>query len=228
MPLGAADDLVGGHVADDDERGVVGAVEAAVVAVEIVAGHRLDVRQPADRRVVVRVGLERGRGQLDVEQLLGIVLAAFDLGDDHRALGLALGGLVQAVSHPLGLDEEHAIERVAGGGLEVGRLVDPGIAVPGAAERLDEPLHPVARDVGRALEVHVLDEVRGSRETRPLVLRAHAVPAPHRGDGRRAQLAHEDGEPVVEGGAPERRRPGRCLGHTAIIPAGVHGAGSRA
>ena len=92
---------------------------------------------------------ERGRGDLGVEQLLGIVLAALQLGDDDRPLGFALGRLVEAVGHPLGFDEEHLVERVAARRLEIGRLVDPGVAVPHAAEPLDDALHLVAGDVGR-------------------------------------------------------------------------------
>ena len=51
-------------------------------------------------------------------------------------------------------------------GLEVGGLVDPGVAVPAAAELLDDALHLVARDVGGALEVHVLDPVRDAGHAR--------------------------------------------------------------
>ena len=51
--------------------------------------------------------------------------------------------------HPLGLDEQQRVERVRARGLEVGRLVDPGVAVPRPAELLDDPLHLVAGDVRR-------------------------------------------------------------------------------
>ena len=91
--LDAAQRLVGVDVADDDERRVVGDVVAAVVAVQIVARHRLQIRQPADRRMAVRMRLERGRGQLLIEQLIGIVLAALQLRDDDRALRLAVVGI---------------------------------------------------------------------------------------------------------------------------------------
>ena len=94
--------------------------------------------------------LERRRGQLLIEQLIGIVLAALQLRDDDRALRLAVVGMIQAVGHPLGLDEQHAIERVARRRLEIRRLIDPGVAVPAAAELLDDALDLVARDVGRA------------------------------------------------------------------------------
>ena len=54
-----------------DQRGVVRHVEAAVVAVEIVARHRLQIGQPADRRMPVGVRAERRRRQLLIEQLSG-------------------------------------------------------------------------------------------------------------------------------------------------------------
>ena len=75
-----------------------GNVVAAVVAVEIVAGHRLQIGEPADGRMAVGVRLERRRGQLLIEQLVGIVLAALQLGDDDRALRLAVVGMVEAAA----------------------------------------------------------------------------------------------------------------------------------
>ena len=47
------------------------------------------VAQPADGRMAVRVCLEGGGRDLGVEQLLGIVLAALQLRDDHGPLRLA-------------------------------------------------------------------------------------------------------------------------------------------
>ena len=62
--LDAPQRVVGIHVADDDERRVVRHVVAAVVAVQIVAGHRLQIGEPADRRMPIRMRLERRRRQL--------------------------------------------------------------------------------------------------------------------------------------------------------------------
>ncbi len=150
MPLRPREHVVGLDVADDDERGVVRDVVPPVVAVEIVAGHRPQIVEPADRRVPVGVRAEGSRGDLRVEHLFGVVFAALELGNDHGALGLAVVRLVEAVRHPLGFDEEHLVEGVAPGGLEVGGLVDPGVAVPHPAEALDDALHLFAGDVGRS------------------------------------------------------------------------------
>ena len=114
----------------------------------------------------VRVRLECGRRQLLIEQLIRIVFAALQLGDDHRPLRLAIVRMVEAVRHALRLDEQHAIERVPRGRLEIRRLVDEGVAVPAAAELLDDPFHLIAGNVGRPLEVHVLDPVRNAGEAR--------------------------------------------------------------
>ena len=191
---------VGVDVADDDERGVVRNVVAAVVAVQIVPRHRLQIRQPADGRMTVRMRLECGRRQLLIEQLIGIVLAALQLGDDHRALRLAVVGMIQAARHALGFDEQHAIERVASRGLEIRRLIDPGVAVPASAELLDDALDLIARNVRRALEVHVLAPVRDAGEAGALVLRPDLVPAPHRGQRRGVLFLNEDLQAVVERG----------------------------
>ena len=197
-PADSAQHVVGIHVAGDDERGVVRNVVAAVVAVEIVARHRAQVRQPADRRVPIRVGAKGHRRHFLIEQLIGIVLAALELRDDDRALGLAILWLVEPVRHPLGLDEEQLIERVGPRRFEIGRLVDPGVAVPHAAEALDEALHLVAGNVGRALEVHVLDPVRRPGEAGPFVAGAHAIPAPDRHERSRVDRADEHLQAIVE------------------------------
>ena len=198
MMLDAPKRLVGVDVADDDEGGVVRNVVAAVVPVEIVAAHRFQIGDPSDRRMPVRVRLERGRGQLLVEQLVGIVFAALELGDDHRPLRLAIVGMVEAVGHALGLDEQHAIERVSRGGFEIRRLVDEGVAIPAAAELLDDALHLIARNVGRPLEVHVLDPVGDAGEAGLLVLRSDLVPAPHRRERRRVLFLDDHFQPVIE------------------------------
>ena len=142
--------------------------------------------------------LERRRRQLLVEKLIGIVFAALELRDDHRPLGLAIVRMVKAARHPLGLDEQHAIEGVARGGLEIRGLVDERVAIPAAADLLDDALHLIARDVGRPLEIHVLDPVGHAREARSLVLRPDLVPAPHRRERRGVLFLDDHFQAVIE------------------------------
>ena len=203
--LDPAERLVGVHVADDDQRGVVGDVVAPVVAVQIVARHRLQIGEPADRRVAVRMRFERGRDDFLIEELIGVVFTAVQLRDDHGAFRFAIVRMVQAVRHPLGLDEEHPIERVFGRRLEIRCLIDPGVAVPTAAELLDDAFDLIARDVGGALEIHVLDPVRHAGQARALVLRADLVPAPHRRQRRGVLLLNEHLQTVVESRAAQHQ-----------------------
>ena len=130
--------------------------------------------------------------------------------------------MVQAVRHALGFDEEHPLQRVATRGLGIGRLIDPGVSVPVAAELLDDALDLVAGNVDRPLEVHVLDPVGDAGETRALVLRADAVPTPDRGQRRRVNLANEYLEAVVEHLLMDRGRfqGGFEDGHKRIIGRG--------
>ena len=110
--------------------------------------------------------------------------------------------MIQAVGHALGLDEQHAIEGVSRGGFEIRRLVDEGVAVPAAAELLDDALHLIAGDVGRPLEVHVLDPVRDAGQAGLLVLRSDLVPAPHGRERRGVLFLDDHFQPVIEAAAP--------------------------
>jgi hypothetical protein len=86
---------------------------------------------------------------------------------------------------------------------------DPGVAVPTAAELLDDALHLIPRDIGRALEVHVLDPVRNAREAGMLVLRSDVIPAPDRRERHGVLLLDEYLETVGEGGRVQAERRSR-------------------
>ena len=192
------------------------------MAVEIVAGHRLQVGQPPDGRMTVGVSAKRHRRHLLIEELVGIVLAALQLGDDDRALGLAIFELVKPVRHALGFDEQQLIERVAPGRLEVGRLVNPRVAVPHSPEALDEAFHLVARDVSRALEVHVFDPVGHAGEARRLVAGTDAIPAPDRHERSSVNWTDQNLQSIVQARLPDgEHRSGRDRRNTH----GVHYTG---
>ena len=217
--LDAAERFARVDVADDHQRRVVRHVEPPVVAIQVIARHGLQIRQPANRRMTVWVRLECGRRQLLIEQLIRVVLASLQLRDDDVALRLAVVRVIEAARHALGLDEEHAIERVARRGFEICRLVDPRVAVPRPAELLDDALHLVARDVRGALEVHVLAPVRHAGQPRSLVLGSDLVPAPDRRERRGAFLLDQDLQAVIERQSARCRvRPSfRGSGHPFII-----------
>src|SRR5207253_5636074 len=98
-------------------------------------------------------------------------------------------------------------------------LIDPRVSIPTAAELLDDALDLVAWNVGRALEIHVLDPVRHAGEPWVLVLRSDVVPTPRRGERRGVFLADKDGQSVVVRRAAIRRpmKGDRGRGHQFII-----------
>jgi hypothetical protein len=56
----------------------------------------------------------------------------------------------------------------------------------------------VRSDVRRALEEHVLEQVREPGATRPLIRRAHVIPQVHGDERGRVVLREDDTEPIVE------------------------------
>ncbi len=209
MPLRATKHIVGLHVADDHQGGVRRNVVATVVGVQILARDGLKVRQPADRRVPVRVSAKCGGGHLAVEELLRVVLPSLKLRDDDRPLGFAVRRVEDAAVHPLGLDEQHLIQGLPACGLQIGRLVDPGVAVPGPSEPLHDPLHLLSGNARGPLEVHVLDPVGDPGQPGTLVTRSHPVPAPHRHEGDGVHLLNEHAESVIEVRHVQRGRIGQ-------------------
>ena len=161
---------------------------------------------------------KRHRRHLLIEELVRIVLTALQFGNDDGPLRLAVLGLVEPVRHALGLDEQQLIQCIPPGSFDVGGLVNPCIAVPHAPETLDEPLHLVARDVARALEVHVLDPVRRAGTAGPLIAGADAIPAPDRDEGRGVGFVHEHVQSVLKLLAAKRSLRGEFdRAHRAII-----------
>src|SRR5262249_30575032 len=86
MMCHTAECLLGLHVANDDERGVIREIVTTVVPEQIVARHRLQVAEPTDRRMTVWMRVEGGGHELLIEQLIRIVFAALKLRDDHGPL----------------------------------------------------------------------------------------------------------------------------------------------
>ena len=63
--------IIGLHVSDDDEGGVVGDVIAPVVAVKVVARHRFEIGLPSDGGMPVWVHLERRGNHFLFQQIVG-------------------------------------------------------------------------------------------------------------------------------------------------------------
>ena len=152
------------EIAAEGQRRIVRGVPALEEAPHVVERRPADVLGAADRRPRVRVpgGVQRGR-DLERHAAVGPVLVALaPLVEHHVALVVELGlrHRRQQEAHAIGLEPQRQLELVGGQRLEVQRAVGGRVAVERAAGLADEPEVLVVADVRRALEEHVLEEVR--------------------------------------------------------------------
>ena len=149
------------HVADDDERGVFGPVEAPeeLQAVVVLVGHVLDVSEVAHRRVRVGVTAE-GRLAQDLVHLgEGVRAVLVVLALDGLGLGLELFGRVLEADEAVGLDLHDLFEVVFRERGVVDRAVVGGIGVRLRARALENLLATFGREVLASAEHYVLEEV---------------------------------------------------------------------
>ena len=179
------DDDVRGRVALGVERGHLGAVDAA------------DDLLGADHGRAERVvGAEDGLGDQVVHQLLGIVVVHRDLLEHDLALRLELGpdGRGDHVAHDVqrrlhvGVQHPRVEHRVVLGGRGVELAAE-------AVEDLRDRERVVA---ARALEEHVLDEVREAAPRARLVARADADPEADRDRPDGLEALADNAKPAVE------------------------------
>ena len=182
----------------DDQQRVVGLVPGAVEALEARNRHVLDVRSRADDRVAVVVPAEGELERALEQHRAGVVLAHLELVAHHRHLALEIGLGDERVDHPVRFHAERPLQvgLARRHGLEVVGAVVGGGAVPARAAAGE-----LALEVGmvrRALEHHVLEQVRHALLAVALVARADQVGDVHR-HGVGAGVRHgEDAQAVVE------------------------------
>jgi hypothetical protein len=204
---------------------------------DVVDGGGLEVGHRADHVAVVGVGLGPDRlHDLLVQQLVRRVLhrlAALVLHHLDLVLEALLGEARQQVAHPIGLEPQAQLELVHRQRLEVVGAIEVGGAVDvGAAGRLDDGEVLVLGHVGRALEHHVLEEVREAAAPGSLVQAAHVVPDAHRHQGQAGVVVQQHRQAVVErvrldGDGRGRQRGCRDRGGQRRQREGsCHGAGS--
>ena len=141
--------LVGFERADGDGHRIVGRVIRAIMVVQIVARHRLQIAQMADRFVAVTVRAERGRLHFFAQQLARTILAALLFADDDGALGGYVARAEGGVHHPIGFQRQPQFDLFGGQRFEVGGEVQPREAVPLAAFARDDSDRPCGREISR-------------------------------------------------------------------------------
>ena len=198
--LGERTQLGRGHVAGDDQHGVVRRVPAPVEGERGFRVERVDLVLPADDGNPVRV-VQIERGLHHLAQLgAGIVVdPAAPLFQDHLAFGQHdLVGQLE-MGHAVGLVFHDDLEAVAGHGLVVAGVIVAGEGVLLTAVERDD-----ARELARSqgvgtLEHEMLEEMGVARFAGRLVGGADLVPEHVGDDGRTAVGDDHHLQAVVEG-----------------------------
>ncbi len=209
MLLGQCEHVRRRHIAGDEEHGVVGAVIAAEegAGVLVERRHDGDVALVAQRRVAVRMALERGADELLVERELGLRARLAILAVDGAGLGLERGFGVRQALKPIALELHDLLEILGRHRQVIGRVVVGRIGVRVGADRRDDAAVDVGRETLRAAEHHVLEEVREAGAAGlVLVARARAHDRPVRHEAVARHRHDDDVEAVRQ--RPSRRREG--------------------
>ena len=169
------------------------------MAEQVVARHRPQVALPADDRLVIRVHVKRRRVHL-FEQLIGrIVLHAFALRDDDRALGIDFGRIERRLAHQVGQNIQRQRNALARQRKQVAGIVQVGQPVVVAAVFRGEHVNHAFAEARRALEHHVLDPVASAGNARRLVAPADTIERPRRRHRRGMLLLQQHRQAVREG-----------------------------
>jgi hypothetical protein len=219
------------QVADHDQRAVVGRVVRLEELLQILPLPALDVGRPADRRDLVGVRDERRRLHLLDEKALVVVLdGETALGVHDAALALDHLGIEREVGEAIRLEVEDEIERGTRHPVLVDGHVLGRVGIVGAALRFHELVELARRAPARAVEHHVLEEMRETGDARHLVAAADPHPVVERHVRDVAIRPDDDAHAIGERGRLhlfDARNPGGGRGRAGLGRSGSRDRGTR-
>ena len=181
------------EVADEHERRVVRHVVGAEEVADVVDRRGLEILHAADRRVLVGMDGERLVVDELVQPAVRLVVDAHPpLFLHDLALGLEDVLVDPQRREPIGFEPEHERQVLRRHRLPEHRRVFGRVRVALPADARDPRRMPFGLDVLRALEHHVLEQVREAGPAGPLVLRPDVIPDLRVDDRRRVILEEDD------------------------------------
>src|SRR3984957_12449634 len=169
--------LLGIEIADDDQRGVVRFVEGVEELADVFDFRAIEIGHAADGGVMVGV-LGKGRGaQILFQVTVGLV---FDPDATFFFYDFALGfeiffGNVEA-AHAVRFEPQNSFQVIAGESFEKIRGVVSGFRIVEPADGFDDSRMFFSRNMRRALEHQVLEEVRETGAAGQFVFGSHVIP----------------------------------------------------
>ena len=141
-----------------------------------------------------------GRVEEIEDKVVGRVLDGADLLQDHALLTREFGLVEGRVGEDVGQDVEREPGVVGEEMRIIGGLLDAGRGVEVAAGRLDLLGERAGRAAARALEGHMLEQVRQALLVGGLVARAGSDPYAERGGFQMRHAVGDDAQPGGQGG----------------------------
>ena len=182
-----------------DDRGA-GAIAAAQIVVDGRPVEGLDALARAENRPADRLVRPGGRGEEIEHQVVRRVFDRADLLEDDVLLPFELIRVECALGEKIAHDVERELDVAAHQAGEIARSLDSGLRIEIAADVLDRLGDFAGASTARALERHVLDEMRESVLACALVARSRGdEDADRRGPHMRRRLG-DDGEPGRKAG----------------------------
>ena len=169
--------LLGIEIADDDQRGVVRFVEGVEELADVFDFRAIEIGHAADGGVMVGV-LGKGRGaQILFQVTVGLV---FDPDATFFFYDFALGfeiffGNVEA-AHAVRFEPQNSFQVIAGESFEKIRGVVSGFRIVEPADGFDDSGMFFSRNMRRALEHQVLEEVGETGAARQFVFGSDVIP----------------------------------------------------
>ncbi len=174
---GPRERLCGIEVAYNHERGIVRLVVRVVELAHLFERGLVEVRDAADRQMMVSVHREGRGAKILLDRTVGLIIHAHaPLFFDHLPLGFEIRLVHVEAAHAVGFEPQHALEIIAGEGFEELRGVVFRFGVVVSADGFDDARMFVRPHVRRAFEHQVLEEVREARVAGQLVFSADVIP----------------------------------------------------
>ncbi len=189
-------------IAGEHQNRIVGAVILTEPAADVVERGRRKIGHRSDRRVTIGMALREQSFELrifDQAERLVVALPLLVLDDANLVRQILLGDGTEQMAHPVGLEEQGALQRRTGDRLEIIGAVEPGGTVEIGRPHRPRIFEIFARCVLRSVEHDMFEQMGKTGAARRFVLRTDIVPDGNRDNRSLAILVDDDPEAVVEG-----------------------------
>ena len=189
------------EIADDRNGGVVRPIIRVVKLPQFRDRHFLDIRSPANRGMMIRMGNKGGGVDFLVEGRARIVLVPLEFIPHHGHLHLPVLFPQNQIAHPIGLELHREFQMIAREILVIIGAVEPGSGIVDTTDLVHHRVEAAAvvrMEVFRALEHQMLEQMGRTRRPRHFMTRTNPI-RDHEGQHRRRVVLEQQHVEIVDG-----------------------------